>query len=229
MKQGSVYKITSPSGKVYIGSSKEISCRKRWNSYKGLYCKNQVKLYRSLVKYGPDNHLFEIVWTGVVEELFTKEVEYGVLYDVLSKEKGLNLRLPKAGELPTYTSNETKEKMRKSLTGLKRSEEQVRQMSIVRMGVPRSLAFRKKVSEVRMGMILTEEWKSNISKGVKNKISVGKYNISSGELITTYPSLTDAYKDTGISLTSLSKCVKGKQKYAGEFVWKKIGADLALI
>lgn len=54
-----IYKITSPSGKVYIGQSWNIE--KRWLKYRRLDCKSQRKLYHSLLKYGFENHEFEIV------------------------------------------------------------------------------------------------------------------------------------------------------------------------
>jgi group I intron endonuclease len=54
-----IYKITSPSGKIYIGQSTNIE--NRFNSYRILDCKKQIKLYNSLKKYGWDNHIKEIV------------------------------------------------------------------------------------------------------------------------------------------------------------------------
>ena len=47
-----IYKLTSPSGKSYIGQSKNIE--RRFYEYKGLYCKTQTKLYRAIKKYGWD-------------------------------------------------------------------------------------------------------------------------------------------------------------------------------
>ena len=45
-----IYKITSPSNKIYIGQS--INIERRFNSYKNLsHCKQQIKLYNSLQKY----------------------------------------------------------------------------------------------------------------------------------------------------------------------------------
>jgi group I intron endonuclease len=54
-----IYKITSPSCKVYIGQS--INIKKRWNHHKGNYNKEQPKLHRSFNKYGTENHIFEII------------------------------------------------------------------------------------------------------------------------------------------------------------------------
>jgi group I intron endonuclease len=52
-----IYKITSPSGKVYIGQSWDID--KRWVDYKKYNCKAQTILYNSLRKYKCSAHSFE--------------------------------------------------------------------------------------------------------------------------------------------------------------------------
>ena len=55
-----IYKITSPSGRVYIGQS--VNIEKRFLSYsKLLRCKTQIKLFRSFLKYGVINHIFETI------------------------------------------------------------------------------------------------------------------------------------------------------------------------
>ena len=51
-----IYKITSPTNKIYIGQS--IDIENRFTKYKSLDCKNQVRLYNSLKKYGFDKHKF---------------------------------------------------------------------------------------------------------------------------------------------------------------------------
>ena len=53
IKLSGIYKITSPSKKIYIGQSVDIIGR--WNLYKKLRCKNQTYLYYSLKKYGFEN------------------------------------------------------------------------------------------------------------------------------------------------------------------------------
>lgn len=54
-----IYKLTSPSGKIYIGQSRNIN--KRILDYKNIKCKSQRKLYNSLIKYGWEGHKFEII------------------------------------------------------------------------------------------------------------------------------------------------------------------------
>lgn len=54
-----IYKITSPSGKVYIGQSRNINKRK--SVYKNLKCAGQEYIYRSLKKYRFELHEFKVI------------------------------------------------------------------------------------------------------------------------------------------------------------------------
>jgi group I intron endonuclease len=51
-----IYKITSPTKKVYIGQSKDII--KRFKSYNQKLGKGQPRLNNSFLKYGIKNHVF---------------------------------------------------------------------------------------------------------------------------------------------------------------------------
>ena len=62
-----VYKHTSPSGKVYIGITKRKP-EYRWNKGKG-YRKDQLLFYRAIKKYGWDNFTHEILYTGLSEKV----------------------------------------------------------------------------------------------------------------------------------------------------------------
>lgn len=85
-----IYKITNPKGKVYIGKSKNIE--KRFKSYyKMQHCHQQIKLFNSLKKYGPENHIFEIVEECFVDQLNEKEKYYIKFYNSL--DNGLNLTI----------------------------------------------------------------------------------------------------------------------------------------
>ena len=68
-----IYKITNPNGKIYIGQT--IHLRKRESRYRNGYCKSQTILYRSILKYGWDNHIFEVI------EYFSKDVSQKELDD----------------------------------------------------------------------------------------------------------------------------------------------------
>src|SRR5690606_2356046 len=110
-----VYKITSPKGRVYIGSSKNIDERLMY--YKKLWCKSQTKLYNSLKKYGFENHKVEIITECDIEDMLAIELHWGLFYNVLDRKAGLNSKLPKNGEEYRVVSEETREKLRKHFTG----------------------------------------------------------------------------------------------------------------
>jgi group I intron endonuclease len=111
-----IYKITSPSGKIYIGQSVDI--KTRFRKYKYLNCKRQVYLYNSFQKYGVNNHKFDIIEECLLEQLNEREIYWGTYYKVL--ENGLNLRL---GDANGLCSEETKIKIGKGNLGKVLSEE----------------------------------------------------------------------------------------------------------
>lgn len=146
-----IYKIISPSNRIYIGQSRDLVRRKR--NYKNTLGKGQPKLHYSILKYGWDAHFFEIVHQ--LPEDITQEILniYEVLYWQQYKDCGkkvLNVREPGSnGKL----SEDIKRKMSESSKGKLHSEETKRKMSNMRKG--KSLGTR------------TEEQKINISKGLK--------------------------------------------------------------
>jgi hypothetical protein len=106
-----IYKITSPSGRVYIGQSKDI--QKRWGKhYKKLRCKKQTVLYRSFLKYGVENHIFEIIEEANFGDLNCCERYWQDFYDVLNE--GLNCELVNCDGIKKEVSEETIERKIKS-------------------------------------------------------------------------------------------------------------------
>lgn len=103
-----IYKITSPSGKIYIGQS--INIEKRFKQYKYLKCNGQIILYRSLKKYGTDKHIFEILCECEVYELNDKERYYQELYSAIGLN-GMNCQLVDTFKEKRVFSEETKIKM----------------------------------------------------------------------------------------------------------------------
>lgn len=84
-----IYKLTSPSGKSYIGQSKNIE--RRLTSYRNLKCKKQQALYNSIFKYGFKNFKVEILEECNEEMLNELEVKYITEFKTLSPN-GYNLK-----------------------------------------------------------------------------------------------------------------------------------------
>jgi ribonuclease G len=99
-----IYKITSPSGKIYIGQTTNYS--KRHNAYKNHKCKLQPKLFASIEKYGFINHIIEIVKECEVKDLNYYERYYQEYYE--SVLNGLNLRYTATTDKSGFMSEESK-------------------------------------------------------------------------------------------------------------------------
>ena len=106
-KQSGIYKVTSPTNKVYIGQT--INLSRRESEYKKIQCKAQPKLFYSLKKHGWEQHKFEIIEECHEDQLLIRETHWKNYYKVL-EIPSLCCRLDgRGGKL----SNETKAKMRK--------------------------------------------------------------------------------------------------------------------
>lgn len=127
MKLTGIYKITSPTNRVYIGQSVDI--KKRWGDYKCLDCKSQTALYNSLLKYGVENHTFKIISRCYEEQLNEFERDFQEAYDVI--KTGLNCFLTKTNNKSGKLSEETKLKMSISATGIRHSEETKQKLSLI--------------------------------------------------------------------------------------------------
>lgn len=135
-----IYKITSPSGKIYIGLSYDILNRRK--AYEKCRCCKQRKIYNSIKKHGWESHTFEIIHECHPDiskkEIEALEIYYGNKYESTSDETGLNIRkcggssgkhnkktkdLIGAANKIAYSTPEMKEKCRIQNLGRKRSDE----------------------------------------------------------------------------------------------------------
>lgn len=164
---GYVYKITSPKGKIYIGSTVQ-KIENRWNFYKNLNCRNQIKLYNSFIKYGVNTHTFEVLWQGDSLDMLKYECILGTWFEVLDKNKGLNLKLPKYTDNYQSMSNETRNKISKSNLGKKMSATAKENMSKKIL----TDAHKDKLRNARLGKTQSKETKDKIRNSMlKRKIT----------------------------------------------------------
>lgn len=110
-----IYKITSPSGRIYIGKS--VNIKKRLSSYKTLNCASQPILFGSFKKYGYENHKIEIIDSFLGGNTYAsgKEIfwirSFMSQYHKYPKERGMNLTIGGDGATGLKMSSESKEKM----------------------------------------------------------------------------------------------------------------------
>lgn len=154
-----IYKITSPTGKVYIGQSWNIEIRKSY--CRGLRCKGQPYICNSLTKHGWNNHIFEIIHelpADVNQEIMDN---YEILYWQLYKELGiemLNIKEPGSrGKHNAITKQIISEKAlgNTRTLGLKHSKETIALMIKSAIARPeRSQETRLKMSLAKQGQYL---------------------------------------------------------------------------
>ena len=70
-KNCGIYKITSPSGNIYIGQS--VNIKRRWRNYRTRIKQAQKALAKSFEKYGVENHQFDIIEYCSKEDLNCSE------------------------------------------------------------------------------------------------------------------------------------------------------------
>jgi group I intron endonuclease len=98
-----IYKINSPTGRVYIGQSVDV--KNRHKSYKrSSHVKRQRALYNSFEKYGEEAHTFEVLVYCDPNDLNALETFYVSLYE--ANITGLNLT--SGGDSDYKVSDETK-------------------------------------------------------------------------------------------------------------------------
>nr|DAG19840.1 MAG TPA: intron associated endonuclease [Caudoviricetes sp.] len=153
-----VYKHTTPSGKVYIGIT-ERKPEKRWNNGNGY--KNNKHFYSAILKYDWKNIKHEIVENGLTkQQACDKEIELIAKYDATNPCKGYNHST--GGEINKgyHLSPETRWKISESLKskGTHLSSERRRKLSEVNKcripwnkGVHPSAETRRKLSEANKG------------------------------------------------------------------------------
>ena len=166
---GYIYKITSPSGKIYIGQTVDI--RKRLNRYSNILCKTQVLLENSLRKYGWRAHIVEILFEGETsnKHLNLLETEYIKIhksnYKRYPEHNGLNLTDGGDGRRGYKASEETKAKMSAAQKGKKTSDETRAKLSAANIGkklTPESIAKRsaKRIGKKRDPEVFVKMWET---------------------------------------------------------------------
>lgn len=120
-----IYKITSPTGKIYIGQS--INIPQRISNYRNEKCSAQPKLYNSIKKHGFDTHTVEVLHECLVNDLDSLECYYIDLYGSFESKHGMNLR--SGGGANHTCSEETKQKIRRKRQLQTFSEETKKKLS----------------------------------------------------------------------------------------------------
>ena len=156
-----IYKITSPTNKIYIGQSKNIE--KRISYYSGLQCAEQKKIYASLFKYGWHNHTFEILETCSYSDINEREIYWISFYNSFS-ENNLNILHGGKGSSGRVWTRELRDKLKIANIGKKHSSETVQKIILANTGKKRTLETCNKISKALKGKVTSPETIAKIKK-----------------------------------------------------------------
>lgn len=223
MNDYTVYKHTSPGGKVYIGiTARPVS--RRWHG--GSAYRNNAHFYAAIQKYGWGNFSHDILATGLSREDACKmEVELIAKYDSTNPAKGYN-HSP-GGDKTTLGykySEESRQRISEALKGKRKGvphteahREHIRQAL---KGRRCSNTTREKMREVMGDRFTTEEarrkQRENTPKGVKHHRATAVICLDTGEI---FPYIQAAADATGLSRSNISACCRELQKTAGGLRW----------
>lgn len=227
-KKYTVYMLTSPDGKRYIGVTSR-SLKRRWSNGKGYMPASRIR--KAIDEIGWDSFEKEVIATGVGKEE-AYDMERRLIIDYQTKDPSHGYNIADGGEYPS---------------GWHASEERKRQISMQMRGRKLSPETREKLRQSNMRREVTEETREKMrrnntgagnpqygkkrpdvsqilrERNLKNnpcvKVPVDQYS-TDGVLINRWESAREASRETGVPATSITNCCKGRHKTSHGYVWK---------
>lgn len=204
-----IYKITSPTNRIYIGKSNNIN--RRFKDYRKPVKKGRKSLiHDSIKKYGYDSHIFEILEQCELDKLNEREMFYIEYFrtNVTKYREGNGLNLYDGGNSPVIQSSD---RLREIALSRKSRDEWSEYFKNVNTG-------RKHIN--RRPRTITEKVLNHYNRLHKNNQKrIEQFDIS-GTYIKTFDSLVEAAKSVNGKYQSLYRVCEGKRKTAYGFKWK---------
>jgi group I intron endonuclease len=231
---GYIYKITSPTGKIYIGKTIRLNDRiSKYRNCNGI--SEQKMIYNSIKKHGWENHVFEIITEAPIDQLSYLESFYIETLNSFhySNPNGMNLTKGGEGTPGRKDTPETIQKRINSIKGRTHSEQTKQLMSELKKGKPSN----------NKGISCSEEKKKKISEANKGKTpsdltKLNRNNTRLNNLIKLHDAILQIDKTTNLVVkewkmlpkeiakyfnicdTNIIKCLNGKKEYTIGYKWK---------
>ena len=202
----SVYRHTTPDGKIYIGVTGR-NPKERWN---GKYYHN-AEFSKAIKIFGWQNIKHDVLFVyDTKAEAYQKEQELIALYQSNTPEKGYNRAAGGHGTTGLKRSAESKEKTRQSMIGVKHTPERINNQRAAALKVWERDGYRQKMSDVHKGKL----------KGKDSPAAVQVVQLSlSGKFIRIFDSMSEAAEATGINRRLIGDVCRGRQKKTHGYKW----------
>ena len=229
MKNGYIYKILLPNGKIYIGQT--IDIKRRMKSYKNINrIKNQSMLYNECFKYNYNPSEFITILEYLESdriniELDEKEVFWIDKLESYAHDGKNGLNLTRGGNSRHVVTDDSRKRMSESHLGKIIPESQRRKISESLMGHKISDDTKRKIGESNSGKAHSDHTKQKISESLKgnvppNRKKVDVFFYSTGEYIGTYESCIECASVLNIKSGHIGCVLLGKRKHTYGYTFK---------
>jgi group I intron endonuclease len=200
----SVYKHTSPEGKIYIGCT-SLKPTRRWDNGNG-YKHRHKEFYNDIKKFGWNNFTHEIVASGLsADEGYALETDLIRQFDTTDPDRGYNKSIGGRGPFGCVHDEEFRRKRSAATSGTNNPM----------YGKPCTEERRQKISEAHKGLRHTEESIEKMRKVHSKRVLC----VETGEV---YSSVLEAAKTIGAYPQNISAVCCGKQKTCAGYKWMYI-------
>lgn len=198
-----VYRHTSPSGKVYVGITKQKP-KYRWNNGKGYTrADDQILFKRAIIKYGWNNFTHTIILDNV-SEIEAKYTERYLIRWYKIHNLSYNITDGGDGALGAgYTH-----------TGWHHSTESKRKMSESRKGILAGM------NNPMFGRHETNPAFGKLGKAHPASKEVRQYT-KEGIFVRHWDCISDVERELNIKVTNITACCNGRAKTAGGYIWER--------
>lgn len=223
-----IYKYTSPSGGVYIGQTSQEVDQRAQKDGKGYLSINkntgeylQPAIAHAIIKYGWNNLKKEILFDNLSsQEADEKEKELiefyrngGKCYNIASGGKGI----PGVNErkIKQYSLQGT---FIREWDSLKEAEKYLNKPK-AEANISACCLGKKNRAYGYIWRYSDDPNNLEVKPLTPYRAPIDQYT-REGDYITTYQTIAEASKQTGIGDTSIGNCLRGRSKSAGGYVWK---------
>lgn len=238
----SVYKHTSPSGKVYIGIAKDPKHRWRGdgNGYKG-----STRIWYAIQKYGWGNFTHEILARNLTRDEACR-IEIAAIRSLKATDPNYGYNLATGGQYPTF-SPESIERLRQSQIGHPVSDKvrkilsEANKAPLICLETGETFDSGKEASN-KLGLCRTSILKaangrqdtcgglhfaklSDYENGTIKQFTPSPHNYNKVRCITTgeeFDNVSDASRKTGLSRRAISYACNGVHETCGGMQWEFI-------